>query len=125
MRRIALTAVLAAATALPLPPAAGDGARLNGLRGLVTRGPVQPVCHSNGPCDEPAVGVTLRFSRSGRLVARATTSRKGWYQVLLRPGRYSVRTNRRGPEAIPLPAAVTVPRGRVARRDFSLDTGID
>jgi hypothetical protein len=124
MKRIALACALLVATALPLTAGAGDGATPSGLRGLVTRGPVQPVCRGTGSCDEPAVGVTLRFSRSGRVVARATTNRKGWYSVQLRPGRYSVRTNRRGPEAIPLPAGVTVPRGRTARRDFSLDTGL-
>jgi hypothetical protein len=124
MKRIFLTIVLLAASALPLTAAAGGGTNPSGLRGLVMRGPVQPVCRVNEPCDVPAVGVTLRFSRSGRVVARATTNQKGWYRVLLKPGRYSVRTNRRGPEAMPTPASVTVPRGRIARRDLSLDTGI-
>ena len=49
------------------------------------RGPTQPVCRVDEPCEEPARGVKLVFSRSGKVVARATTNQKGWYRVTLRP----------------------------------------
>jgi hypothetical protein len=66
----------------------------------------------------------LIFSRSGKAVATATTNRKGWYRVTVRWGRYSVRTNRKGPEARPQPRTVIVPTNAIKRRDFLLDTGL-
>jgi hypothetical protein len=95
-----------------------------GLKGRVMRGPIMPVCRIGVPCDEPARGVKLVFSRSGKVVATATTNQKGWYRVTLRPGRYAVRTNRRGFERRTTPSSANVPRDRVARRDFHIDTGI-
>jgi hypothetical protein len=95
-----------------------------GLKGRVMRGPIMPVCRINVPCDEPARGVKLVFSRSGRIVATVITNQRGWYRVPLRPGRYAVRTNRRGFERKTSPSAATVPSDRFARRDFHIDTGI-
>ena len=95
-----------------------------GLRGLVKRGPIRPVCRIDVPCDAPAPGVKLVFTRSGKVVATATTNQKGWYRVTLRPGRYAVRTNRTGPQRTTTPSAATVPSARFARRDFHIDTGI-
>ena len=120
MRTLGLTVV----AALALGCSTAGGGTATGLRGLVKRGPIMPVCRANVPCDEPARGVKLIFSRSGKVVATATTNSKGWYRVSLRPGRYSVRTNRRGPERTTQPQNATVPSDRVKRRDFYLDTGI-
>jgi len=121
------TFALAVLTALTLgcgsAGSAGSGT-VTGLRGLVKRGPITPVCRSNVPCDEPARGVKLVFARSGKVVATATTNQKGWYRVTLRPGRYSVRTNRRGFERKTSPSAAIVPSDRFARRDFHIDTGL-
>jgi carboxypeptidase family protein len=103
---------------------AGGGTTATGLRGLVKRGPITPVCRQGQPCDVPAPGVKLVFTRSGKVVATATTNAKGWYRITLRPGRYAVRTNRRGFERRTQPAATTVPRDRIVRRDFFIDTGI-
>jgi hypothetical protein len=103
--------------------AAGDGTA-TGLRGLVKRGPITPVCRVGVPCNEPARGYKLVFSRSGKVVATATTNQKGWYRVTLRAGRYTVRTNRRGYERRTTPASATVRSDRMARRDFLIDTGI-
>lgn len=90
------------------------------------RGPIMPVCREGVPCDEPASNVVLVFTQSGRVVARTTTGRNGNYRLSLRPGRYVVRTTTR-----PLtlgsglsPRVVLVPRHRVARVDFQIDTGI-
>jgi len=121
------TFALAVLTALTLgcgsAGSAGTGTAA-GLRGLVKRGPIMPVCRIGVPCDEPARGVKLVFSRSGKVVATATTNQKGWYRVTLRPGRYAVRTNRRGFERKTSPSAATVRSDRFARRDFHIDTGI-
>jgi hypothetical protein len=116
--------LIAAAAALTLGCGSAGGGVTTGLQGRVMRGPITPVCHVGKPCTAPAPGVKLYFSRSGKVAATATTDKKGWYHVTLKPGRYSVRTNRRAFESKPQPATATVPSDRVARRDFMLDTGI-
>jgi hypothetical protein len=104
---------------------AGAATSTSGLRGLVTRGPIAPVCVAGQPCSEPAKNVTLVFSRNGRVVRRARTNDQGRYRIALAPGLYAVRL-------VPKPAIgrgleplrVRVVRARFRRVDFSIDTGI-
>jgi len=121
MKTFALGALAALALGCGSAGSAGTAA---GLRGLVKRGPLTPVCRIGVSCDAPAPGVKLVFTRSGKTIATATTNQKGWYRVTLRPGRYAVRTNRGGFERKTSPSAATVPSARFARRDFHIDTGI-
>lgn len=124
MRVGALTlAALAAAAAAAGAGAAGSVGLDSGLQGVVTRGPTTPVCRED-PCEEPAAGVVLRFSRNGVVVARAKTGAGGGYTVRLRPGPYAVGTLPSRPGMQLLPRRVWVPAGRPARVDFHLDTGI-
>jgi hypothetical protein len=116
MQRILVLAALALAF-----PAAAVAAPSAGLYGVVTRGPITPVCTVGRPCDAPAAGVVLAFSRPGSLTRRVTTDARGHYRVALRPGVYAVAIARR--ERLS-PARVTVRRGVFARADFELDTGI-
>jgi hypothetical protein len=97
----------------------------SGLHGVVMEGPIKPVCKIGEPCERPAAGVVLQFKRAGRVVARVRTSQKGTYRVRLRPGRYTVTTvpPRRIGSGL-TPRTVRVPKGRMARRDFHLDTGL-
>jgi len=109
--------------ALCLGSGLAGAAVTSGLRGVVMRGPIRPVC--DGPCEEPARGVVLRFKRGDVVVARVTTGSAGGYKVKLRPGRYAVTTPSRPRVGTGLtPRFVRVPIGRVARVDFHLDTGI-
>jgi hypothetical protein len=97
----------------------------SGLHGIVTRGPISPVCVAEQPCDEPAPNVTLVFSRNGRVVGRAVTNGDGRYRVRLPAGPYSVR--RAGAVTIDRrlePDHARVRPGRFVRVDFSIDTGI-
>jgi len=103
---------------------AAGGGTASGLTGKVMRGPTMPVCYVGQPCEEPARGVKLVFSRSGKVVARTTTNQKGRYRVGLRPGPYSVRTNRPAFEKVPQPSRVTVPKDRFKTVNFQIDTGI-
>jgi hypothetical protein len=103
---------------------AGGGTATSGLKGRVMRGPTTPVCRVGVPCEEPARGVKLVFSRSGKVVARTTTNQKGYYRVGLKRGTYSVRTNRPASEKVPQPSRVSVPTARFKRVDFHIDTGI-
>ena len=111
--------------AVTISVAAASGATGSGLRGLVTRGPIMPVCMVDQPCDEPAANVRLVFVRSGTVVARARTSETGRYRVALAPGRYAVRLpGKPAIGRIVKPQTVRVLRGRYSRVDFSIDTGI-
>ena len=115
---------LALLATLVFGSASAGGGTATGLRGKVMRGPTQPVCRVNDPCEEPARGVRLVFYRSGKVAARATTNQKGWYRVTLRPGRYTVGTQNPRVSKNLTPKTTTVPTGSVRRVDFDIDTGI-
>jgi hypothetical protein len=119
MRRIALLAFV-----LAVAPA-GAATVPSGLRGVVTRGPITPVCAAEQPCDGPAKHATLLFSRNGSVVGRTTTDLEGHYRVQLPPGLYQVSRAvaskiGRGIE----PDHARVRPARFVRVDFSIDTGI-
>jgi hypothetical protein len=122
--RVAAVTLAALAVGSTLAGAATTPRPNSGLRGVVMRGPTKPVCEDPEPCEEPAVGVVLHFSQDGRVVARVRTVRGGRYSVRLRRGRYAVTTRIRRPGSGLTPRTVRVPRGRIARVDFHLDTGI-
>jgi hypothetical protein len=97
----------------------------SGVHGIVTRGPIAPMCAAEQPCTQPAKNTTLLFSRSGHVVARAKTDDRGRYHLRLPPGTYGVGLTRtpkvgRGIE----PDHVRIRTGRYVRLDFSIDTGI-
>ena len=126
--RLGLLAVLLAA----LVAALGGGtlaqettaaaAKPSGLYGTVTRGPITPVCRVGVPCDEPAARMTIVFA--GRMKSvRVRTDAGGRYRVRLAPGLYSVAKPDWGPGSI-RPEHVRVRRGRFARVDIVIDTGI-
>ena len=121
MRPLVLLASLALAAAAGAQATIGRGS----LHGVVTRGPIVPVCAIEQPCDEPAKDVTLLFSRNDRVVGRVVTDEQGRYRLRLPAGLYAVRR----------PAAASIDRklepnrarvyaGRLTRIDFSIDTGI-
>jgi hypothetical protein len=104
---------------------AASSAPGSGLHGIVMEGPTKPICREGVPCEKPAAGIVLQFKRAGRVVARVRTTAKGTYRVRLRVGTYSVSTVPPRPAGKGLtPRTVRVPKGRIARRDFHLDTGI-
>jgi hypothetical protein len=116
---------LAALAAFIAVSSASAATNSSGLRGLVTRGPIAPVCTAEQPCSEPAKNVTLVFFRNGQVVRRAKTNDQGRYRVTLAPGVYAVRLTRKpsiGRGLEPLRARVM--RARFRRVDFSIDTGI-
>jgi hypothetical protein len=115
---------LAVVVSLTASTGAAVSASSSGLRGVVIRGPTRPVCRDNEPCEEPARGIVLRFSRNGVVEAEVKTSRSGRYEVRLRPGRYDVKAAPVRPVGGLTPRVVRVPRARIARVDFHLDTGL-
>jgi hypothetical protein len=119
--RTALVSCLVALAAAA--SASGAGEARSGLFGTVTRAPIRPVCVPERPCSAPARGVTLIFSRNGDEVGRTRTGDDGSYRVRLPAGVYAVRTIRRPPRRLE-PSRIRVPRGRYARVNFAIDTGI-
>jgi hypothetical protein len=89
------------------------------LHGVVTIGPVTPVCRAGVPCSKPAASVVLTFSR-GTQVVRAKTRADGSYTVRLTPGTYTVAAS----------AGMRISPSRVVARSgrhavsFAIDTGI-
>ena len=120
MRRIALIAfvlLVAPAGATTVPP--------SGLRGIVTRSPIAPVCELEQPCSAPAKNVLLLFSRDGRDVGRTRTDATGRYRIQLPAGIYRVGRNLTiGIGHGITPRTARVWPGRFVRVDFSIDTGI-
>jgi hypothetical protein len=108
---------------------AGSAARApaslaSGVRGRVMQGPTKPICQVGDPCEEPAPGVILVFSRSGKVAGRAKSNQSGAYSLKLRPGRYYVRATHTPLAKTLKPTSIRVPRGRFSRITFHLDTGI-
>jgi len=98
-------------------------ALVSGVQGLVTKGPIAPVCRQGEPCTAP-VQVTLLFHRGGHTY-RARSAPDGRYRILLAPGYYTVTTLERiGIGRNIRPRAIHVRRGHVDRLDFAIDTGI-
>jgi hypothetical protein len=77
-----------------------------------------------GATGRPAAGIVLVVLRNGVRVATATTSDRGTYRFVLRPGTYVVRSQRSGVFGIVLPRSVRVVTGRFTVVDLSIDTGI-
>ena len=120
--------VLAALAAFVAVSSAGAATSSSGLRGIVMRGPIAPVCAVDQPCDAPAKDVTLVFSR-GEVVRRTTTNENGRYRVALAPGLYSVRLGKAQRQVQRIgrglqPTRVRVLADRFRRVDFTIDTGI-
>jgi hypothetical protein len=97
---------------------------VTGLFGTVSRGPIAPVCAEGQPCSAPAAGVRLTFVRDGVAVKSVVTSSTGRYRVALPAGLYFVRIVKTSRIERLAPKTVTVRRGVMARRNFSIDTGI-
>lgn len=96
----------------------------SGLRGVVTRSPIMPVCMEGVPCSAPAQNTPLVFSQRGRSV-RTRTDGLGRYHVALAPGWWSIATTiapRLGSGIEPHTVRVFTARFRVVNLD--IDTGI-
>jgi hypothetical protein len=95
-----------------------------GLRGIVTRSPVMPVCLEGVPCSAPARNTVLVFHRTGSDV-RTRTDDTGHYRVALAPGNWDVSPTRRVTIGSGItPRSVRVVAGRVRVVNFDIDTGI-
>jgi hypothetical protein len=115
---------LAASIAAGLALAAGPDAAPSGLHGTVYRGPTTPVCRTDVPCEAPAAGVTLSFSRPGLQARRVKTIADGSYRIMLPAAIYSVTTDQGHFGKTPFPHRIKVRVAHVDKLDFRIDTGI-
>ena len=116
--------LIAALVPTALGATSPDAIAPSGLRGVVTRSPVTPVCMEGVPCSAPAKNTPLVFFRSGRSV-KTRTDGLGRYRVGLAPGWWKVSTAtvpRIGSGIEPHAVRVFAARFRVV--DLDIDTGI-
>ncbi len=121
MTRSTLVSALAALAFV----SAASGAAQSGLRGVVTRSPIRPVCMEGVPCSAPAKNTELAFFRTGFRTVTTRTDTAGRYRVALAPGVWGVRapgSPRIGSGISPSRVRVYVGRFRVVNLD--IDTGI-
>lgn len=116
--------ILLTSIALLVSASAQATVRRGGLHGLVTRGPITPVCAVEVPCDAPAPNVTLLFSRNDRVAGRVVTDAQGRYTLRLPAGVYQVHRPATAFDRKLDPNRVRVYAGRLSHVDFSIDTGI-
>src|SRR4051812_47139595 len=91
MRHAALTVLVALVAVVPAGAATMGAATVaTGIRGLVTRGPITPVCQEGVPCSAPAKHLKITFVRAG-VAKSVVTGSNGRYSILLAPGTYAVR----------------------------------
>ena len=101
------------------------GTTSTGLEGVVRRGPVQPVCREDEPCDAP---FSARFEvRSGeRFIAHFRSDAMGHFLVHLAPGPYTVTPDSSAPllGALWQTHAVVVASTGLTHVELDFDTGI-
>jgi hypothetical protein len=104
---------------LPVQPGPG---RQTGLEGTVRRGPIQPVCREDEPCDAPVQG-GFTLQQASRVVARFSSDSTGHFIVYAPPGAYRVVPDEPigiGAQAL---EAVVGAEG-ISHLDLTFDTGI-
>lgn len=118
------SAVLAGALACSTTnPGGGDGD--SGLEGLVTRGPIQPVCVVDVPCDEPFAAL-FHVTQAGHEVASFRSNGQGQFSITLPLGDYVITPDASAPIIFPTRQAKSVrvePNG-MTRVELGFDTGI-
>lgn len=83
-----------------------------------------PVCRAGVPCEAPAPGVTLVFSRSGDTMGTTKTRADGSYRILLPAAIYAVTTDQKHFGRTPFPHRIKIRLAHVDKLDFRIDTGI-
>jgi hypothetical protein len=98
----------------------------SGVEGVVTLGPLTPVCVVGQPCDRPYQATLDIEDTSGQLVAETTSDANGSYRVGLRPGTYMIVPLSPPGQTLPRASSVQVdvPSGQFVTVDIAYDSGI-
>lgn len=98
----------------------------SGLQGLVSLGPITPVCLPDIPCEQP-VASTFEVRLGDRLVTRFRSDAHGLYRVHLPLGTYRIAPPLGGPIPFPESQALDVtvgPGPRLTPQDLHYSTGL-
>lgn len=106
--------------AFPVQP--GSGGLTTGLQGTARRGPIQPVCRTDEPCDEP-LQMAFTLQRNRRAVARFASDSAGHFLVYAAPGDYLVVPDVPTGIGVQTPEVVVGNDG-LTQVDLVFDTGI-
>lgn len=117
-----LTACNAPATITPT----GDNNVKTGLQGVVVRGPIQPVCTENEPCNDEPFAASFTVEHAGKIVSSFNSDEEGKFLVYLKPGLYTIIPGDDAPIISPAsqPKEVEVLAGELTTVTLSFDTGI-
>lgn len=115
-----LVGALACSTAAP-----GGEETDSGIEGQVTRGPIQPVCVVDVPCDEPFAAL-FHVSQDGRELATFHSDGAGLFSIELPPGDYIITPDPTAPIMFPArqTKSVRVEPNATVRVVLAFDTGI-
>ena len=118
VRAVALTCCVAACDS---PTAPSDAL----LVGTVTRGPIQPVCRIDVPCEAP-FSATFTAERGNRVIATFRSNSQGRFEVRLAPGGYAIVPGQDAPLIAPRAQAkeVSVAPSGTTTVVLTFDTGI-
>ena len=116
--------LLAGALACSTAPPGGEGPD-SGIEGLVVRGPTQPVCVVDIPCDEP-FAAPFHVRQDGRAIATFTSDVEGRFSIELPPGDYTITPDATAPIMFPTQQVKTVrvEPNTMVRVELDFDTGI-
>ena len=115
------TSACSSGGALPVQPDTGGLAK-TGLEGTTRRGPMQPVCRANEPCDAP-LQTEFTLQQDDRVVARFASDSAGHFLVYAAPGTYLVVPDEPIGIGVQTPEVVVGADG-LTHIDLTFDTGI-
>lgn len=97
-----------------------------GLAGTVVRGPTQPVCRQDDPCEDEPFAALFQVRRAGVIVAQFQSDEAGEFSVALAPGDYIVVPDSTAPILFPEQQSKDVNVGPIGFTEIVLtfDTGI-
>jgi hypothetical protein len=103
----------------------GDEVTVSGIEGLVIRGPIQPVCVVDVPCDEPFPAL-FHVTQGSRERATFRSDAQGQFSIELPPGDYTITPDPTAPIIFPTQQAKTVrvEPDTMVRVELDFDTGI-
>ncbi len=106
-------------------PSAG-GSAIGTIEGLVTLGPIEPVCQVNKPCDGApfALAKIVVITKGGEHAATARTDAGGRYSVTVPAGPVVVTVDVGQPLPRCVPIEVMAAAGAVVQANIDCDTGI-
>lgn len=97
-----------------------------GLAGTVVRGPTQPVCRQDDPCEDEPFAALFNVARDGRVVGQFQSAEDGTFSIALAPGDYVVIPDESAPILFPTRQSQEVEVGSTGFTEvvLSFDTGI-